>query len=120
MRASHSPPRSTGEFLLDPLPDRSGCLLLDLLLPGPSGMDLRAALQRQGVVNSLSTRERQIIDRVVAGKLNKEIAHELRISDRAVKADCSDLMTKNGTVSIADLGRQAEQFRHALEGTSGL
>lgn len=26
---------STGEFLLDPLPDRSGCLLLDVLLPGP-------------------------------------------------------------------------------------
>ena len=33
-----------------------------------------------------------------------------------MKADCSDLMTKNGTVSMADLGRQAEQFRHALEG----
>ena len=30
---------STGEFLLDPLPDRSGCLLLDLLLRGgPSGL----------------------------------------------------------------------------------
>lgn len=40
---------STGEFLLDPLPDRSGCLLLDVRLPGPSGRDLQAALQRQGV-----------------------------------------------------------------------
>jgi FixJ family two-component response regulator len=42
---------STGAFLLDPLPDRPGCLLLDVRLPGPSGLDLQAALKRQG--NSL-------------------------------------------------------------------
>jgi FixJ family two-component response regulator len=40
---------STGAFLLDPPPDRAGCLLLDVRLPGPSGLDLQAALQRQGV-----------------------------------------------------------------------
>ena len=40
---------STGEFLLQPLPDRPGCVLLDVRLPGPSGLDLQAALQRQGV-----------------------------------------------------------------------
>jgi FixJ family two-component response regulator len=40
---------SSGEFLLDPLPDRPGCLLLDLRLPGPSGLDLQAALLRRGV-----------------------------------------------------------------------
>ena len=40
---------STGEFLLQPLPDRLGCLLLDLRLPGPSGLDLQAALQQQNV-----------------------------------------------------------------------
>lgn len=39
---------SVGEFLLDPPPDRAGCLLLDVRLPGPSGLDLQAALQRQG------------------------------------------------------------------------
>lgn len=71
-------------------------------------------------LNSLSTRERQIIDRVVAGKVNKEIAYELGISERTVKGARFDLMAKLGTVSIADLVRKAEQFRHALEGTSGL
>jgi len=40
---------STGEFLLNPLPDRLGCVLLDLRLPGPSGLELQAALHRQGV-----------------------------------------------------------------------
>ena len=39
---------STGEFLLDPVPERPGCLLLDLRLPGPSGLELQAALQRRG------------------------------------------------------------------------
>jgi FixJ family two-component response regulator len=40
---------STGEFLLHPPPDRPGCVLLDLRLPGPSGLELQDALARQGV-----------------------------------------------------------------------
>jgi RNA polymerase sigma factor (sigma-70 family) len=41
---------STGEFLLQPVPDAPGCLLLDVQLPGPSGLELQAALQRQGIM----------------------------------------------------------------------
>jgi FixJ family two-component response regulator len=40
---------STGDFLLHPLPDRPGCVLLDLQMPGPSGLELQQALKRQGV-----------------------------------------------------------------------
>lgn len=40
---------STGEFLLHPPPDRPGCVLLDLRLPGPSGLELQDSLSRQGV-----------------------------------------------------------------------
>ena len=43
---------STVEFLLDSWPDRSGYLLLDLRLPGPSGLELRAALRRRGSASS--------------------------------------------------------------------
>ena len=39
---------STGDFLLDPPPDRPGCLLLDVRMPGPSGLELQAFLRRQG------------------------------------------------------------------------
>lgn len=41
---------SAGAFLLDPPLERPGCLLLDVRLPGPSGLDLQAALRRQGVI----------------------------------------------------------------------
>jgi FixJ family two-component response regulator len=40
---------STGAFLLQAVPDRHGCILLDVRLPGPSGIDLQQALQRQNV-----------------------------------------------------------------------
>jgi len=40
---------STGEFLLRPPPDRPGCVLLDMRLPGPSGLDLQEAMQRRGI-----------------------------------------------------------------------
>ncbi|CRI67547.1 Nodulation protein W [Thiocapsa sp. KS1] len=40
---------SAGDFLLDPPLERPGCLLLDVRLPGPSGLDLQAALRRQGI-----------------------------------------------------------------------
>ncbi|NEX22380.1 response regulator transcription factor [Thiorhodococcus mannitoliphagus] len=39
---------SVGEFLLQPLPEGPGCVLLDVRMPGPSGLDLQAALLRQG------------------------------------------------------------------------
>jgi FixJ family two-component response regulator len=40
---------SAGEFLLDPPADAAGCLLLDLRMPGPSGLDLQEALTRRGI-----------------------------------------------------------------------
>ena len=36
---------SAGEFLERPVEDRPSCLVLDVRMPGPSGMDLQAVLQ---------------------------------------------------------------------------
>ena len=40
---------SAGDFLLTPLPDRPGCVLLDVRMPGPSGLDLQVALRERGI-----------------------------------------------------------------------
>lgn len=40
---------SAGEFLLAPPADAPGCLLLDLQMPGPSGLQLQQALARHGI-----------------------------------------------------------------------
>ena len=41
---------STGDFLLHQPPDRHGCVLLDIRLPGgPSGLELNAVLKEQGI-----------------------------------------------------------------------
>ena len=162
---------STGEFLLHPPPERPGCVLLDVRMPGPSGLDLQAALQRYAVtlpvvfltghadvttsvramkagavdflekpvdrdalldaldralvrdaaqrkvredalrrsarLAVLTSREREVFERVVAGKLNKQIADELGIGLRTVKAFRAQLMIKLGVSSAAELGRLA-------------
>ena len=64
---------------------------------------------------SLTPRERVVFDRVVAGKLNKQIADELGISERTVKAQRAQLMVKLGADSVADLGRLAERLRRLLD-----
>jgi RNA polymerase sigma factor (sigma-70 family) len=40
--------RSAGEFLMAERPDVPGCVLLDVSMPGPSGLDLHDALTRNG------------------------------------------------------------------------
>jgi two-component system response regulator DctR len=57
-------------------------------------------------LNSLTTRERQIMDLVLAGKLNKIIADELRISMRTVevhRANLFDKMQIKTAVELANL-----------------
>jgi FixJ family two-component response regulator len=58
-------------------------------------------------LSALTSREREIFDRVVVGKLNKQIADELGIGLRTVKSYRAQLMVKLGVSSAAELGRLA-------------
>ena len=40
---------SAGDFLLHPLSDRPGCVLLDVRMPGPSGLELQEAMHDHGI-----------------------------------------------------------------------
>ena len=61
---------------------------------------------------TLSPREQEVLDRVVAGKLNKQIADELGVSERTVKSQRALLMDKLGAGSPAELGALVERLRN--------
>jgi RNA polymerase sigma factor (sigma-70 family) len=154
-------------FLERYAPDRPGCLVLDLNLPGMDGLDLQHYLKRSGVtlpviflsggadvpkavravkegaidfiekpfdykrvvalvrecierdarsrsglqhrrrcaerLAQLSQREREVLDLVVAGRINREIAEILDISVKTVEAHRSRLMEKLEVSSVAEL-----------------
>jgi two-component system response regulator FixJ len=63
-----------------------------------------AALERLG---TLSVREREVLDGLVAGKANKTIARELDISPRTVEVYRAAVMTKMQASSLSHLVRMA-------------
>ena len=54
---------------------------------------------------SLSTRERQVLDGLVAGQANKVIAYDLEISPRTVEVYRANVMTKMQARSLSELVR---------------
>jgi FixJ family two-component response regulator len=163
---------STRELLESDLPDRPGCLILDVRMPGSSGLDLQNHLATNGdskpiifltghgdipmtvramkagavdfltkpvrdqtlldavaagiakdteqratagVVKqyaerlaTLTPRERQVFREVAHGRLNKQIAFDLGISEITVKLHRSNVMRKMQAMSVGDLVRAWE------------
>ena len=165
---------SAQEFLTRPRAEVPSCLILDLQLPGLSGLDLqkrmaeveleipiifltghgnipvsvqamkagavefltkpfdeqellqaiqeaierdRLTRQRHAEVRelrdryeSLTTREQQVMQQVVSGLLNKQIAAELNITEFTVKIHRGHVMRKMRADSLADLVRMANHL----------
>jgi two-component system response regulator FixJ len=60
--------------------------------------------------SSLSERERQVLDRLVAGQANKVIAADLGISPRTVEVYRANVMSKMRAASLSELVRMAFQI----------
>lgn len=78
----------------------------------------RAAMREQGELRdlreryaSLTPREREVMARVTAGRLNKQVAGELDISEITVKAHRGKMMRKMNARSLAALVEMAARLR---------
>ena len=165
---------SAQEFLRAQHPDGPTCLVLDVRMPGLSGLDLqkqaseagleipiifitghgdipmtvramkagaieflskpfrdqdlldaiqqalersRKAREQQAVTKelrrrfaSLTSRQREVMERVVAGLINKETGAELGISEKTVKIQRHQVMEKMGARSLPELVRMADSL----------
>ncbi len=72
-----------------------------------SRLNLAAGEQARSRVAGLTPREREVLQRLVAGMPNKVIAHELGISPRTVEIHRANLMEKLGCRSLAEVVRIA-------------
>jgi len=61
------------------------------------------AASRHALISKLTTRESQVLERIVAGRLNKQIADDLGISIKTVEAHRANIMEKLNANTVADL-----------------
>jgi len=98
------------EFLTKPFRDQD---LLDAVDAGLARDRARRESERALAVlrerfDTLSSRERDIMLHVVAGRLNKQIAHDIGIAESTVKVHRTNLMRKMKARSLPELSRMAD------------
>jgi len=165
---------SAQEFLDGTRPDAAGCIVLDVRLPGPSGLEVQRTLIKKRIrlpiifisahgdismtvraiksgaiefltkpvheqhlldavqegierdrgrrkdvevvfelrdrLESLTTREREVLLLVVRGLRNKQIAAQIGVSEMTVKVHRSHVMQKMRASSVVELVRMVDQF----------
>ncbi len=67
----------------------------------------RREREREGLLARLTAREHQVLECIVAGRLNKQIADDLGISIKTVEAHRANIMDKLNANTVADLLRLA-------------
>ena len=105
------------EFLTKPFRDQD---LLDAVEAGLARDRARRESDRAlGALRerfeTLTSREREVMVQVTAGRLNKQIANDLGISESTVKVHRTNLMRKMKARSLPELSRVADTLKVAPE-----
>lgn len=105
--------QGASDFLTKPLDDE------ELLAAVRVAIEKHSALRREqaelseirGRLVTLTPREREVLDHVVAGKLNKQIADDLGTVEQTIKVHRAHVMEKMRVQSVAELVRLMERYR---------
>jgi len=97
------------DFIEKPFDDQAllGAIRAALDAQSSSLGDGGAKKSAEAKLTELSPRERDVLRGLVAGKINKVIAHELSISPRTVEVYRANLMAKTGARNMSELMRIA-------------
>ena len=107
------------EFLTKPFRDQD---LLDAIQLGLARdrawiENERATAALRARFETLTPREREVMALVVAGRLNKQIAYDIGISEITVKVHRSQVMRKMKASSLPDLARMADKLNFTADGS---
>ena len=93
------------DFLEKPFNETDLRAIVARMLQQASERASAALAQRNhhAILGRLTAREQQVLERIVAGRLNKQIAGDLNISIKTVEAHRANIMEKLEVTTVADL-----------------
>ena len=108
------------DFIQKPFKEDELVSLVERMLEHARGAfaEYQSAASRDALLSKLTSREAQVLERIVAGRLNKQIADDLGISIKTVEAHRANIMEKLNANTVADLlkialGQKRQSLTHA-------
>ncbi len=93
------------DFIQKPFQEEALLSLVERMLDQAKGAfsEHQNSASRDALLAKLTSREAQVLERIVAGRLNKQIADDLGISIKTVEAHRANIMEKLNANTVADL-----------------
>lgn len=115
----HAMKLGAADFLTKPVDDDRLLAAIDLAFARNSAAHRHDAERLDIVARmaSLTEREREVMDLVIEGALNKQIAAALGAAEKTVKVHRGRVMAKMQVRSVSALVRLVDRVRHATTGT---